>query len=128
MNAAAPLAALRSRAFSINSRVLPLLIPRIATLCFDVSTTTAQDRPTHPRERRPTRGVVQDLLDDALDVAVALGRVERAERGGALAVGNVGLEDGPAPLTLSADDAAHGGCDWTDVLEVEGGEWERERE
>ena len=63
---------------------------------------------------------MQDLLDNALDVAVALGRVERAERGGALTVGDVGREDGPAPLTLPADDAAHGVWEWLSGFEKAG--------
>jgi len=51
---------------------------------------------------------VQDLLDDALDVAVALGSVKRPECSRALAVRRVRLEDGPPTLTLSTDDASHG--------------------
>ena len=80
---------------------------------------------THPRERRSTRRVVQDLLDDALNVAVPLGRVERAERGRPFTVRDVGREDRPAPLTLSADDAAHGVCDSDERVEREtgGSEW-----
>jgi hypothetical protein len=52
---------------------------------------------------------VDDLLHDALDIAVALGRVERAVRGRALAVRDVRLEDGARALALAADDATHGG-------------------
>lgn len=51
--------------------------------------------------------VVDDLGDDALEVAVALAEVEAAEPGGALAVVGVGLEDGPSTLTLSSDYTTH---------------------
>ena len=52
--------------------------------------------------------VVDDLGDDALEVAIALAEVEAAEPGGALAVVGVGLEDGPSTLTLSSDYTTHG--------------------
>ena len=51
--------------------------------------------------------VVDDLSDDALEVAVALAEVEAAEPGGALTVVGVGLEDGPSTLTLSSDYTTH---------------------
>lgn len=54
-------------------------------------------------------GVVDDVGDDALEVAVALAEVEAAEAGGALAVVGVGLEDGARTLTLSSDHTSHGG-------------------
>jgi hypothetical protein len=62
---------------------------------------------THPRERRATPRIVDDLGDDALDVGVALGRVIDAVLGRALAVGVVRLEHRPATLTLATDNAPH---------------------
>lgn len=52
-------------------------------------------------------GVVDDLGDDALEVAIALAEVEGAKAGGALAVVGVGLENGAGSLPLSSDDATH---------------------
>ena len=63
--------------------------------------------PAHPCERRAAPRVVQDLAHHALDVAVPLGRIERAMPRGALPVRGVGREYAPAPLALGADDAAH---------------------
>lgn len=60
-------------------------------------------------ERGSATRVVDDLGDDALEVAVALAEVEAAESGGTLAVVGVGLEDRPCTLTLSSDDSSHGG-------------------
>ena len=56
--------------------------------------------------RSPAR-VVDDILDDALDVAVPLGVVDGAEGGRALPVLRVGLEDGAGALPLGADDSSH---------------------
>lgn len=47
-------------------------------------------------------------LDDALDVAVALGEVHGPQLGRALAVLHVGTEHGPGAFALPADHAAHG--------------------
>mmetsp|Transcript_10669 Transcript_10669/g.20399 ORF Transcript_10669/g.20399 Transcript_10669/m.20399 type:complete len:219 (+) Transcript_10669:436-1092(+) len=59
--------------------------------------------------RGTTSGVVEDLLDDTLDVAVALREVKRAHLGGALAVRVVRLEDGAGgALTLGPDHTPHG--------------------
>ena len=56
--------------------------------------------------RSPAR-VVDDILDDALDVAVPLGVVDGAEGGRALTVLRVRLEDGAGALPLGADDSSH---------------------
>lgn len=61
----------------------------------------------HLGERRAAAGVVDDVGDDALEVAVALAEVEGAEPRGALAVVGVGLEHGARTLTLRADHATH---------------------
>merc|ERR1712121_105822 len=47
-----------------------------------------------------TTGVVDDVLDDTLDVAITLGVIDRTELGSALAVLDVGLEDRPSSLPL----------------------------
>lgn len=54
-----------------------------------------------------TTGVMDDLPDNTLDVAVTLGEVERAELGSSLSVLGVGLEDTARTLTLSSDNATH---------------------
>ena len=51
--------------------------------------------------------VVDDILDDALDVAVPLGVVDGPQGGGALPVLGVGLEDGAGTLPLGADNTTH---------------------
>lgn len=61
-----------------------------------------------PCERGTTTGIVDDLGDDALEIAVAFAEVETAEPGRTLAVVGMGLEDGPGTLTLSSDHATHG--------------------
>jgi len=53
-------------------------------------------------------GVVHDLLDDALGVAVALGIVQNSELHGALAEAGLGGEDEGLALTGSSDNSAHG--------------------
>lgn len=58
-------------------------------------------------ERRAAARVVDDVGDDAFEVAVALAEVEAAEAGGALAVVGVGLEDAAGSFTLCADDPTH---------------------
>ncbi|GMN32291.1 hypothetical protein TIFTF001_041708, partial [Ficus carica] len=58
-------------------------------------------------ERSASAGVVDDVGDDALDVAVALAEVEGAESRRTLAVVGVGLEYRPRTLTLGADDTTH---------------------
>jgi len=58
-------------------------------------------------EGSTTTGVVDDLLYDATDVAMALGVVERAELGGGLPEAGVGSEDAAATLTLVANDPTH---------------------
>lgn len=45
-----------------------------------------------------------------LDVTVALSIVDVAELGGALAVGDMRLEDAASTLTLTTDNATHGDC------------------
>ena len=50
---------------------------------------------------------MDDLGDDALQVAVALAEVEAPEASWALAVVGVGLEDRARTLTLSANDTTH---------------------
>ena len=59
------------------------------------------------RERSTTSRVVDDVRDDTLDVAMALGVVNSAELGSTLAVGVMRLEDGPASLSLCPDHATH---------------------
>ena len=51
--------------------------------------------------------VVNDLCDNAPDVAIPLCCVERPVPCGALARPVVGREDAPAPLTLGANDTTH---------------------
>lgn len=58
-------------------------------------------------QRSSAARIVDDLGDDALEVAVSLAKVEGPEPGRTLAVVSVGLEDGPGTLTLSSDDATH---------------------
>ena len=50
---------------------------------------------------------MDNLLHHALDVAVALSRVDRAQLGRALAVRGVGAEDRPRALALGTNDATH---------------------
>ena len=52
-------------------------------------------------------GVVDDLGDDSLEVAVALAEIEGAEARRPLAVVGVGFEDGTRSLTLRSDHASH---------------------
>lgn len=52
-------------------------------------------------KRSATTGVVDDFTDDALDVAVTLGKVQSAVLGGTLAAAGVRLEDRASTLTLS---------------------------
>lgn len=54
-------------------------------------------------ERSTTTGVVDDLLHNTTDVAVALGIVERSELRRGLVQPGVGGEDGTAALTLVAN-------------------------
>lgn len=54
-------------------------------------------------ERRATARVVDDLLHDTTDVAVAFGIVEAAELGGVLPQAGVGSENAASALTLIAD-------------------------
>ena len=58
-------------------------------------------------ERSATTRVVHNVVDDTLDVSVALGEVDGAKLGGSLAVVGVSSEDGTTTLTLCADDATH---------------------
>ena len=58
-------------------------------------------------ERSATTRVVHNVVDDTLDVSVALGKVDGAKLGGSLAVVGVSSEDGTTTLTLCADDATH---------------------
>lgn len=57
---------------------------------------------------RSPSGLVDDVLDDALDVSVALGVVELAELHGTLAEAGVGGEDTSLTLPLSTDNLTHG--------------------
>ena len=56
-------------------------------------------------DRRATSRVVDDVLDDAADVAVPLGVVEDAQAARTLPVLGVRDEDTAATLTLATDDA-----------------------
>jgi len=56
-------------------------------------------------ERSTTTGVVDDVLDNALDVAVLFGVVLVSELGRTLTVVGVSLEDATGTLTLSTDDS-----------------------
>ena len=58
---------------------------------------------------RAASGVVDDVRDDALEVAVALAEVQAAESRGAFAVVRMGLEHGPRSLSLRSDHATHDG-------------------
>jgi len=58
-------------------------------------------------EGSATTGVVNNVVDDTLDVSVALGEVDGAKLSGSLAVVGVSSEDGTTTLTLCADDATH---------------------
>ena len=60
-------------------------------------------------KRRSTAGIVDDVGDDALEVAVPLAEIEAAEAGRPLAVVGVRLEDGARSLPLGSDDSSHGG-------------------
>jgi len=60
-------------------------------------------------KRRTASGIVDDLGDDAFEVAVALAEIEAPEPRRTLAMVRVGLEDGACSLTLSSDYATHGG-------------------
>lgn len=57
----------------------------------------------------PAARVVDDVLHDALDVAVPLGEVHGAQTRSALAVLHVRAEHGAGALSLPTDDAAHSG-------------------
>ncbi len=61
----------------------------------------------HLAEGSTTTGVVDNVVDDTLDVSVALGEVDGAKLCGSLAVVSVSSEDGATTLTLCADDATH---------------------
>ena len=61
----------------------------------------------HLAKRSATSGVVDDVVDDALDVSMTLGEVDGAKLGGSLTVVSVSSEDGATTLTLCADDATH---------------------
>merc|ERR1711990_70975 len=52
---------------------------------------------------RAAAGVVADVLDETLDEALSLGKVERAELGGALSSLRVGGKDRASTLTLALD-------------------------
>lgn len=61
----------------------------------------------HLVKRSTTTGVMDNVVDDTLDVSVALGKVDGAKLCGSLAVVGVSSEDGSKTLTLCADDATH---------------------
>merc|ERR1711931_394630 len=58
-------------------------------------------------QRGAAAGVVNDVFDDAFDVAVAFGVVGGAEAGGAFPVFIVRREDGSRPLTLRSNHSPH---------------------
>ena len=58
-------------------------------------------------EGRAPAGVVDDILHDALDVAVPLGVVDGPEGGRPLPVLGVRLENGAGTLPLGADNTTH---------------------
>merc|ERR1719431_1782209 len=58
-------------------------------------------------QRRATSGVVNDVLHDAFDVAVAFGVVGSAEAGGAFSMFVVRREDGSRSLTLRSNPSPH---------------------
>lgn len=62
---------------------------------------------SYPSQGSATAGVVDDLRHHTLDVVVALSGIEDAELSSALAVGVVGLEDGPTTLTLRPNNTTH---------------------
>jgi len=59
-------------------------------------------------QRCATAGVVNDVLDNSLDVAVTLGIVGGAETGGAFAMFVVGRKNRPRSLTLRTNHSSHG--------------------
>jgi hypothetical protein len=61
----------------------------------------------HDGQRRATARVVDDLAHDALDEAVSLGVIHRAELGRTLAMEGVRLEARTGTFSLSSDDSAH---------------------
>lgn len=61
----------------------------------------------HPGKGCTTAGVVDDLCDHTLQVAVALAEVERPEASRTLPVVGVGLEDGSRSLTLCPNHTTH---------------------
>lgn len=62
---------------------------------------------TYTGQRGATAGVVDNLVDSALDVMVALSIVHHTELGSSLAVSVVGLENRPTTLTLRPNNATH---------------------
>lgn len=72
---------------------LPLVRVRITELDLGEGSTTA--------------GIVDDLADDTANVALALGKVQVAQLGSALAMVGVALEDTSLTLALSSNDATH---------------------
>jgi len=84
-------------AFASNEQLLPGLVAvRIAEVDDGQGCATA--------------GIVDDVLDDTLDVAIALGKVDWPELGGALAVLGVGDKDGARSLPLGANHSTHPAC------------------
>lgn len=61
----------------------------------------------HPRERRAAPGVVKDLADHALDVAIPLCSVKRPVPRRSFPVRRVRREHAPAPLALGTNHAPH---------------------
>jgi len=58
-------------------------------------------------ERRSTARVVHDVLDETLDEALSLGKVERTQLGSALSAFAARREDRAGTLTLALNDASH---------------------
>merc|ERR1711962_1789116 len=61
----------------------------------------------HDGQRCAASGVVNDVFDDAFDVAVAFGVVGSAEAGGAFSMFVVRREDGSRSLTLRSNHSPH---------------------
>jgi len=60
-------------------------------------------------ERGAATWIMNDVLDETLDEALSLGKVERAELGGALAAFRARGENRACALSLALDDSTHGG-------------------
>ena len=70
-------------------------------------------------QRGTTAGVMNNVPDDALDVAVPLAVVNGSEPWGAFPVFGVGLENGPGAFSLSPDYSTHYSYKGKDVFHVQ---------